>query len=262
MTSTPSPIVIALQLYSVRAAGDFKARLQLAKACGYAHVETEVTYGLSAEEFANLLQENALHLASMHVEMQDLRLRMPLLLDALQRCSCKTLIMPWIEEDERPKNTEEWLALAKELNEFALQLAKQGIQLAYHNHAFEFEKLSEKLSHEQHILSFLLDHAPALTWQADVAWVYRAGEDGQAWLNRYATRLCSVHVKDLAKQGSNPDENDWANLGEGYIDWPPILQSLQGLVSCYIVEHDQPKDAKKMAQVGYAYLQNHLQKHL
>jgi sugar phosphate isomerase/epimerase len=246
--------IIALQLYSVRAVGDFPARLALAKACGYSHVETEVTYGLSAEEFSVELQEHGIKLASMHVEMQDLRLRMPLLLDALKRCACTNLVMPWLEEDERPQDLAGWLALARELNQFAQSLAQQGIQLAYHNHAFEFDRLNNA----QTILSFLFEHAPQLKWQADVAWVYRAGEDGQAWLDCYRERLCSVHVKDLAVTGSNPTENDWANLGEGRIAWPDILCSLQNQVHCYIVEHDQPNDAKNMAQIGYAYLQKHL----
>ena len=249
-----TPKIIALQLYSVRDAGDFPARLELAQACEYRFVETEVTYGLSAEEFSAQLQQYDLKLASMHVEMQDLRLRMPLLLDALKRCACTNLVMPWLEENERPQDLAGWLALARELNQFAQTLAQQGIQLAYHNHAFEFAHLSNG----QTILSFLFEQAPQLKWQADVAWIYRAGEDGQAWLDRYHERLCSVHVKDLAVTGTNPTENDWANLGEGRIAWPDILRSLQNKVSCYIVEHDQPSNPKNMAQVGYAYLQKNL----
>ena len=253
-----TPPIIALQLYSVRDAGDFPARLALAQACGYRYVETEVTYGLDAEAFSIQLQEHGIKLASMHVEMQDLRLRMPLLLDALKRCGCTNLVMPWLEEDERPQDLAGWLALSRELNQFAQSLAQQGVQLAYHNHAFEFERLNNG----QTILGFIFEHAPQLKWQADVAWIYRAGEDGQTWLDHYRERLCSVHVKDLAVTGTNPTENDWANLGEGRIAWPEILRSLQNnlqnKVHCYIVEHDQPSNPKNMAQVGYAYLQKNL----
>jgi sugar phosphate isomerase/epimerase len=241
---------IALQLYSVRAVGSFEHRLQLAKETGYSWVETEVTYGLSSHVFAATLQRHQIRLASMHVEMADLRDRLPCILEALALCECSQLVMPWLEEDERPKDIAGWIKFAQQLNQYAIKLAEHDIQLAYHNHAFEFERLENGRA----ILEVILEHAPQVQWQADVAWVVRAGENPLFWLERYQERLQSVHVKDLALHGSNPEENDWANLGEGQIAWTQILQSLPGDFRTYIVEHDQPKDPRRTASVGHAFL--------
>jgi sugar phosphate isomerase/epimerase len=241
---------IALQLYSVRAVGGFEPRLQLAHETGYHWVETEVMYGLTPHEFADTLQRYQMQLASMHVEMTDLREHLSDILEALKLSGCTQLVMPWLEENERPTDVASWITFAWQLNNYALKLAESDIQLAYHNHAFEFDILENG----QTILEVILEHATNLAWQADVAWVVRAGQDPLVWLQRYADRLQSVHVKDLSMKGTNPEENDWANLGEGQINWIQLLTGLPSQLQTFIVEHDQPSNPRRTAEVGYRFL--------
>lgn len=245
---------IALQLYTVRSAGDLAARLQVASQSGFAWVESEALHGLSAEAFLATLRASGLGLASMHVEMSDLAERMEEVLAALKGSGCTQLVMPWLDEPERPTTRAGWLALAATLQSHAHSLQSQGITLAYHNHAFEFERLAED---GRTVLETLLEAAPALRWQPDVAWVARAGELPMSWLQRYADRLQSVHVKDLAKPGAELAELEqgWATLGEGRLDWPAWLPWLRQVLSTFIVEHDQPSQPARTAAAGQAYLQ-------
>lgn len=245
---------IALQLYTVRSAGGLGARLALAAEAGYAWVESEGLHGLSPAEFLGCLRESGLGLASMHVEMSELDQRLPEILQVLQALDCRQLVMPWLDEAERPASREGWIALAGRLQAHAQALAAQGIGLAYHNHAFEFEGLDDGRT----VLETLMAAAPALRWQADVAWVARAGEDPAVWLSRYAARLQSVHVKDLASAEGEPDEQGWATLGEGRLPWGDWLPGLAARLQTFIVEHDHPVNPARTARLGLQFLQQRL----
>jgi len=247
---------IALQLYTVRSAGDLAQRLALAREAGYAWVESEALHGLAADEFVATLQASGLGLASMHVEMSELATqRLPEILQALRALDCHQLVMPWLDEGERPADRAGWLALAAQLQRHAQDLAPQGVSLAYHNHAFEFERLEDGRT----VLETLFEAAPALRWQPDVAWVARAGEDPAIWLARYAARLQSVHVKDLAPQGQGePAEQGWATLGEGSLPWAQWLPGLATRLHTFIVEHDHPSQPARTARVGLRYLSERL----
>ncbi|WIT12574.1 sugar phosphate isomerase/epimerase [Paucibacter sediminis] len=247
---------IALQLYTVRSAGDLAQRLALARDAGYAWVETEALHGLAADEFVATLQASGLGLASMHVEMSELATqRLPEILQALRALDCHQLVMPWLDEGERPADRAGWLALAARLQQHAQDLAPQGVSLAYHNHAFEFERLEDGRT----VLETLFEAAPTLRWQPDVAWVARAGEDPALWLARYAARLQSVHVKDLALEGQGePAEQGWATLGEGRLPWAQWLPGLATRLHTFIVEHDHPSQPARTARVGLRYLSERL----
>lgn len=247
-------VKLALQLYSVRAAGDFAQRCDLARQAGYAWVETEVTYGLSADDFITVLDQHQLRLISMHVELSDLAANFAGLVEVLQRCGCATLVMPWLDESERPQQKTGWIRLAQQLQNYAQLLAAQGIRLAYHNHAFEMAELEPGYT----VLDCLLEHAPALYWQADLAWLARARADVLALLHRYQDRLISVHVKDWHGQGASAAENDWAILGRGLLPWPDYLAALPDTLSDFIVEHDQPIAPLTMASAGIQQLQTWL----
>ncbi len=244
---------IALQLYTVRSAGGLAQRLVVARESGYAWVETEALHGLDPVAFVAALRESGLGLASMHVEMSDLATRLPDVLAALRGLGCRQLVMPWLDEGERPAHLAGWRALGAELQAHAQALSGEGVSLAYHNHAFEFERLADGRT----VLETVFDAAPALRWQPDVAWVARAGEDPAAWLDRYAERLQSVHVKDLDDDG-DPAEQGWATLGEGRLPWAQWLPGLAARVQTFIVEHDHPREPARTAREGLAYLRQRL----
>ncbi|MBI12031.1 MAG: hypothetical protein CL934_03410 [Deltaproteobacteria bacterium] len=47
------------------------------------------------------------------------------------------------------------------------------------------------------------------------------------WIVEYGNRLCAVHFKDLDVDGENTDEDGWADVGHGVIDWHLINQLLE-----------------------------------
>lgn len=81
----------------------------------------------------------------------------------------------------------------RELNDVGAELREAGMQLAYHNHDFEMERVDGEL-----IIGHILNTAEPenLMWQADVAWIDRGGQDPAGLLSDHAGRVISVHAKD------------------------------------------------------------------
>src|SRR5258708_30931585 len=93
----------------------------------------------------------------------------------------------------------------------------EGIVLGYHNHHWELApKDGVKTALE---LIFEAAEGSPLAWQVDIAWLVRGGADPKEWMERYRDRVVSAHVKDIAPQGQNEDQDGWADVGAGVLDW-------------------------------------------
>jgi sugar phosphate isomerase/epimerase len=146
-----------------------------------------------------------------------------------------------------------WRAVGKELGEIAETFEKSGIRLGYHNHHWELTPKEGGTT----ALELLFEGAGSspLTWQADVAWLVRGGADPKPWLSRYRDRLTSAHVKDLAPAGQNQDEDGWADVGAGVLDWPDLWQACRAAGARWmVVEHDKPADPARTARASFTYL--------
>lgn len=94
------------------------------------------------------------------------------------------------------------------LKSAAAMCHEQGIQLAYHNHYWEFDD-------GERIMNALIAE-PGARWSfcPDIGWVVQGGGDPVQLLSRVKDRLALVHFKDFAPEGS---ENDFIELGAGVI---------------------------------------------
>jgi sugar phosphate isomerase/epimerase len=75
-----------------------------------------------------------------------------------------------------------------------------GFGFGWHNHDFEFVPLADGSVPMQ----ILLETAPDLDWEADIAWVIRGGADATDWIARHGKRITAVHVKDIAAAARPP----------------------------------------------------------
>ena len=248
---------ISVQLYSLRAVGDFDAQLALARKVGFTHVESVATHGLASADFAARLAAHGLALSSMHagiVLLEDAAERSKLI-DACRATGCPLIVMPRLPMGERPSTGAAWQALGTRLAGLGELIHAAGLRLAYHNHDWEFHRYDGKTA-----LEWIFGAAPAalLGWEADLGWVRRAGQTPLEWTERYADRLVSVHAKDIAQPGQGRDEDGWCALGEGLVGWAALLPALHPRSSLFILEHDMPKDHEAMLRTSLACLQRHL----
>ncbi|NNL17804.1 MAG: sugar phosphate isomerase/epimerase, partial [Boseongicola sp.] len=172
-------------------------------------------------------------------------------LEIARALGIKTIIAPYIAAEDRPTTLAGWKEFAGRLAKMSEPVVAAGLEFAWHNHDFEFEPVEGKRP-----LDVIAAASENIMLELDLAWVHVAGEDPVAWLEKYAGRISTVHVKDVASEGENADESGWADVGYGVMNWPAIKIAMDAAgVSRYVIEHDNPNDHKRMATRSLATVQ-------
>lgn len=224
---------IGLQLYTLREllAQDFIGTLEKVAELGYDGVEFAGYGNLEASELKKVLDDLGLVAAGAHVPLDMLENELSAVIDYNLEIGNKFVSCPWVAEDRR-QSASDWKRIAESLNRIGEETKRNGIQLLYHNHAFEFEKFDGKYA-----LDILFENTDPDLVQAelDVYWVYRGGEDPAEYIKKYANRVPVVHLKDVA----DDEEKSFAEVGEGILNLPSIFAAAESSgAQWYIVEQD------------------------
>ncbi len=245
---------ISIQLYTLRLMNDLDRILDTAAEAGYRHVETIGAHLDDAAKVRASLDARGLRASSSHVGLAALRERPEAVVEACRVLGLDRLYMPAVPPEQRQMDAAGWRAVGQELGRMAERFRQHGIQLGYHNHNWEMQpKEGDKTALE---LLFEAAAGSPLTWEADVAWLVRGGAEPKAWMTRYSHILTAAHVKDIAPPGHNEDEDGWADVGAGVLDWRDLWQAARAAGAVWmVVEHDKPKDPARTAKASLAYLQ-------
>lgn len=193
---------IALQLYSVRddLAADFEGTLRKVKELGYEGVEFAGLCGLEAHDIRTMLDKLGLVGISAHVPIADLLADIPKVVGDYKTIGCQYIAIPWLDENRRPGHPGYAQTLA-DIRAIAEECARQGLQLLYHNHDFEFVMVDG-----MYALDRMYAEMPAdlLQTELDTCWVNVAGEDPAAYVRKYTGRAPVVHLKDFVMPGKKP----------------------------------------------------------
>jgi sugar phosphate isomerase/epimerase len=233
--SPPTPrYKMGLQLYTIRRplAADLDGTLKRVAALGYEEVEsygfdpaTIGYYGLPAKAFAERLRDLKMTCPSGHYDLNRFASAPD---DALYRyvdaCieGAKAIgqsYITWPVLDEPSKKLEAFKAVVARLNPLGERVAKAGLQLAYHNHGWEFVEQNGELPYDV----LLKGTDPALVkLQVDLYWLaHDSKEPAHYWFKKAPGRYVMWHVKDMHKVS-----RDYTELGNGTIDytqiWPDI----------------------------------------
>lgn len=243
--SAPPKKKIGLQLYSLRdiIAKDVAAVLgQVAKA-GYSEVEMfgltkeNTFFGKQVHEIAALLKQNNLTSPSGHY-MPDAFLfnngngdDVKNLCNVAHQLGNKYIIVPWLSEEKR-KTIDQYKKLAERLNQAGEICKRENLQLAYHNHDFEFADINGENGYQ-----ILLSNTgkDLLKMELDLYWVVRAGHDPVALFNANPGRFHLWHVKDMNKN----DKSQNTEVGNGLVDFKKIFDAASKAgVKHFIVEQE------------------------
>ncbi len=236
---------LALQLYSARHIG-IDESLEIIADAGYTSVEAYQgnTDAAVLSAFQAALAKNGLTVASMHIALDELRNNLNGSLALSRSLGCEHIVCPYLTPESRPDSKDNWISLAKDLDDINAQIEGEGMRFAWHNHDFEFDTLEGDVTPMQ----LLLEHAPKMHWEIDLGWITRAGNDPVSWLSQYQERVSAIHLKDLVGKGENTDEDDWADVGFGIQAWADLQA---GINACdnplLITEHDNPSDFERFA---------------
>jgi sugar phosphate isomerase/epimerase len=238
------------QLYSSREFPPLGETLKMLAAAGYKGVEGYgALYGqldaAGLKQFRADLDANGLAMPTAHFGLDMLERESDHAVSVARTLGIETIYCPFLMPDDRPSDADGWTAFGKRLQEAGEAMRKAGLSFGWHNHAFEFEKLPDGSVPMEHICK----GGPDLEWEADIAWVARGGADPFEWIDRLGSKITAVHVKDIAPDGENADEDGWADVGHGTLPWQKLMERLRKTgAKHFIMEHDKPSDDKRFAR--------------
>jgi sugar phosphate isomerase/epimerase len=287
--ATPMGLPIGIQLYMVGKplAADPAGTLKQLHAMGYREVETPGFGKTPAKEWRAMIDDAGLRCPSAHLQFTA----MPWVKDAPaikeQLASANLLGASYaVSSVLRSFSTEFMKAadaamangsamptlgplgldgfkrLAETANEAGRKAKAAGLQYAYHNHNFEFEKMPDG-SPGYDIL--LKETDPELVkFEVDCGWMKVAGGDPVAYFAKYPGRFRLLHIKDF-KPVTKPttdmvgaDRPQGRDLGTGFVDYTPIFAAGKAAgIEHIFAEQEAPFAVSQMesAKVDIAYMQ-------
>ncbi len=236
----------SFQLYSARNFQPWAHVLETLARLGYAHVEG---FGEVYSDPAALraeLDRTGLTMPSGHFSMAMLEQDFHAVEHISEVLGIELVVCPWLDEPERPRDAAGWRALGDRLAAIGDRAENVGLDFAWHNHDFEFMPLADGSVP----MEIILEAAPNIGWEIDVAWVARAGASAIDWIEQQGNRIVAAHVKDIALDGEAREEDGWSDVGHGTIDWPWLLKALRNRTRAryFVMEHDNPADFERFAR--------------
>jgi sugar phosphate isomerase/epimerase len=258
------PGQISIQLYTLRdqLAIDLEGTLRALREIGYRKVEHAGFVGRTVTQFKAALDAAGLRATSGHVPIPqpfDPAAWSASLADATTLGS-RFIVHPFFGIDfatgEVERTTAAWRAFARDLNRAGRMARDAGLKLGYHNHNWEFFRLTDNPSRTAYDVLTDVTDPNLVHLQLDLFWAVRGARDPVDLIRQNKGRVLQYHVKDLNQAGSFEDP------GQGLIDFARIFRhSSEAGVKEYIVERDdagtpprQPEDALDTARVGYQFL--------
>ncbi|MDF0601671.1 sugar phosphate isomerase/epimerase [Psychromarinibacter sp. C21-152] len=237
------------QLYSSRNFPPLSDTLRMLAEAGYAQVEGFGGVYDDPDALSGGLQENGLTMPTGHIGLDMLESDPDRVLLLARTLGFEAVFVPFLMPDQRPEDAAGYADFGRRLVAAGKPVTDAGLKFGWHNHDFEFRPLADGTRP----IEAMTAAAPELLLELDLAWVHRAGEDPVAWIDRYADRILSVHIKDIAPAGENEDEDGWADVGHGVMDWPAINAALEKTDVAYrVMEHDKPSDDTRFARRSIA----------
>ena len=240
------PQRLGVQLYTVRDVfpDDFNGVLEMIKHIGYDEVEFAGYHDRDPQVVRAVLDDIGLTAPSAHIPLDALRDNLDATLEAAAVVGHHYIIVPWLPPEAR--TADNYPRLAETLNTIGRRVKDAGMQLAYHNHDFEFESVGARSGYD-----LLLDETDPdlVVMEMDLFWTVEAGQDPIAYFERYPGRFHLVHVKDRMADGT------MVEVGAGAIDFRRIFDHAeQAGIRHAIVEHDNPEDPLESIHHSYDYL--------
>jgi sugar phosphate isomerase/epimerase len=254
---------IGIQLYTLRnqLANDTPGTVKSVAEAGYRQVEM---FGFpDCDPVVAAARENGLGLHSSHFQWDTVVAPKDEAMSDFMRIVEKAkgiglshLVIPYLHAETR-KSLADYQKLAASFNKAAAKAKVAGIQLAYHNHAFEFQPMDGgKTGYDV----FTDEFAPEMMFEVDVFWVKVGGVDPADLIAKLKGRVSQLHLKDLKdgldlpEFGAVPDDA-FQELGDGVIPMEPLIQAAHGagVAHCH-VEQDQSPDPLSSIRQSMEYL--------
>jgi sugar phosphate isomerase/epimerase len=256
---------IGLQLYTVRniIGGNIAPVLARIATIGFKEIETfgyspeTKFWGVEPKAFKALLEENRLESPSSHFGFDEFFDRSKTeqansMFEAARAIGNKYVTVAILEEKNR-RNADDYKRIASKLNALG-EIAKQhDLQLAYHNHDFEFAKID--LNARGYDIIMNSTDKDLVKLQLDLFWTTKAGQDPVSLFEKDPGRFVMWHVKDMSSESRS-----FTEVGTGIIDFKRIFSkaSVAGVKHIFVEQDEVTKDVYSSIKESYDYVKKNL----
>ncbi|MFB3924057.1 MAG: sugar phosphate isomerase/epimerase family protein [Terriglobia bacterium] len=183
--------------------------------------------GLKAGELREKIRAAGLKCESCHYGFKELKEHLDERIAYAKELGLKQMIVSTFSLP-RGAAMADWLRAAAELNKLGERARKGGIQMGFHNHDFEFQKIEGQLIYDK----LLGEFDPQLVKMQFQVAVVRLGYQAAEYFEKYPGRFISMHLADWS-----PEKKQEVPLGQGIVDWKKTFAAAKtGGVQNYFVE--------------------------
>lgn len=226
---------------------DFDSTLATVAKIGYREVEFAGYFGRPPAQVSASLSRHGLTSPSTHIPYERMGSEWGQVLDESLAIGHRFVTIPWIPEGARA-SLDGWRRVADRFNEAGRAAREAGLGFAYHNHGFEFVPAEGSIPYD---LLLELTDPGLVSFQLDLYWAVRAGQDPLTYISAHPGRFPMYHLKDSA----GPPEHEMVDVGSGVIDFATILERADSMgARHYFVEHDSPTNPVASIRAGFAAL--------
>jgi len=241
---------IGLQLYTVRREleKEFESTLRKVAAIGYRKVEFAGYYNRTPSLVKKTLDNLGLSSPSTHLSLQTIAHDLERAIESAKIIEHRYLILGYLQPEER-KSLDDYKELADLLNRAGEDCRKANLQLAYHNHDFEFASINGQVPYDLLLRS---TDRELVKMELDLYWITKAMRRPEDYFVQYPGRFELFHIKDM---DSTP-QRFFTEVGRGTIDFKRILeQSRLAGVKHYFIEQDETSGSPfESIKTSYEYL--------
>jgi len=172
-------------------------------------------------------------------------------LDKATKVGLSHLVIPYLHGKDRG-TLDDYKRTAENCNKAASLAKKEGVQLAYHNHAFEFEPKKNGVSGFD---IFVKEFSSEMQFELDVFWVKVGNIEPVKLIKKLRGRISQLHLKDLKKGTKTPNfeglpKEAFKELGKGMIDMEPIIVAAHeaGVSHCHVEQDHSPAPLESIVE--------------
>ena len=236
---------VGFQVYTIREmlVKDFPGTLKMMAGLGYKGVEMcspsgyissgfEPLVKMKPEDMRKIITDAGLLCESSHFTFGELKDNLVERIEYSKKLGLTQMICSsfWLPKEA---TMSDWLKACDQLNEIGQKTKKAGLQLGFHNHHMEFEKIGGELIYD----ALLKQFDPGLIKMQFQVAVISVGYKASTYFLKYPGRFISAHLADWSVA-----ENKQVPVGKGVVDWKEFYDAAEiGGVKNFYVEMDMDK---------------------
>jgi sugar phosphate isomerase/epimerase len=244
---------IGIELYSFRnqLPKDVPGTLQKIAAMGIKELEGGGTYGMPAEEYKKLLQQNGLKMIAVAADFNQLATNPQAAVEQAKLFGAKYVVCFWIPHTGDDFTIDDTKKAVEVFNSAGKLLKENGISLCYHPHGYEFRPYENGTLFDYLVTNLNPDFC---NFEMDVFWIKHPGQDPVALLKKYPKRFLLMHLKDR-KPGTEGNQNGRADvetnvvLGTGDVGIAEIMKEAKKAgVKHYFIEDESSRSMEQVPE--------------